>query len=149
MLKPALMFKDKAVLQRDKQISVWGEADPGAEILVNVQGQTAETKADADGKWCVKIGPLEVSFSEGMTIRSGGEEICLKDLMVGDVWLAGGQSNMEFHMRFDADVAAEKEVCANPAIRFFDYPEDKKSKIAEDFNKRLITQLKAARNYVR
>ena len=123
MLKPALMFKDKAVLQRDKQISVWGEADPGAEILVNVQGQTAETKADADGKWCVKIGPLEVSFSEGMTIRSGGEEICLKDLMVGDVWLAGGQSNMEFHMRFDADVAAEKEVCANPAIRFFDYPE--------------------------
>ena len=117
------MFKDRAVLQREKEISIWGQADPGAGIKVSVQGLTMETTADAGGKWCVKIGPLKVSFDEEMTISSGAEEIVLKDLMVGDVWFAGGQSNMEFHMRYDADVAAEKEVCANPSIRMFDYPE--------------------------
>ena len=123
MLKTALMFKDRAVLQRDKKIAVWGQADSGAEVRVSVQGQSAETKADADGKWCALIGPLNMSWKEEMTITAGEDTLVLKDLMVGDVWFAGGQSNMEFHMRYDADVAAEKEVCENPAIRFFDYPE--------------------------
>ena len=123
MLKPALMFKDRAVLQRDKRIAVWGLADPGSEVTVNVQSCTASAKADADGKWLAYIGPLSVSEKEELVISSGEESITCRDIMVGDVWFAGGQSNMEFHMRYDADVAAEKEVCANPMIRFFDYPE--------------------------
>ncbi len=123
MVKPALMFKDKAVLQRDKEIAVWGQADPGAEVEVSIQGQTARTVTGPDGKWLVRIGPLLVSFDEEMTIRTAEDELRLRNLMVGDVWFAGGQSNMEFHMRYDADMAAEKEICANPAIRFFDYPE--------------------------
>ena len=123
MLKPALMFKDNAVLQRDKRIAIWGEADPGANITVTVQGKTASGMAGNDGKWQVKIGPLETSFEETLEIRSDHEAVSCDHVMVGDVWFAGGQSNMEFHMADDADLDAEKGHCENPYIRFFDYPE--------------------------
>ena len=123
MLKPALMFQNRAVLQRDKKIAVWGEADPGTEVTVVIQGQSACAPAAENGRWQVQIGPLQTSFQETMTISSGNETVTLFDLMIGDVWFAGGQSNMEFHMRYDADMETEKEICENSAIRFFDYPE--------------------------
>ena len=123
MLKPALMFKDNAVLQRDKVIAVWGDADPGANITVTVQGKTAFGAAGHDGKWRVKIGPLETSFDETLEIKSEHDAVSCSHVMVGDVWFAGGQSNMEYHMAYDADLEAEKERCENPYIRFFDYPE--------------------------
>ena len=123
MLKPALMFKEGAVLQRDKRIAVWGQADPGAQVAVEVQGLKAEATADEKGGWKVWIGPLTVSTDETLTIASGQETITCENIMVGDVWFAGGQSNMEFHMRYDADMETEKTVCENPLIRFFDYPE--------------------------
>lgn len=123
MLKPALMFGDKAVLQRDKPAAVWGEADPGSTVTVRVQGQEACTVTDGDGKWIVYLEPLHTSFAEEMTISSGEDTLCYTGIMVGDVWFAAGQSNMEFHMRYDADFEEEKKVCENAFLRFFDYPE--------------------------
>ena len=123
MLKPALMFKDNAVLQRDKKIAIWGEADPKALITVTVQGQTVSGTADDSGKWQIRIGPLKTSFEETLVITTGDECVTCTHVMVGDVWFAGGQSNMEYHMAFDADLNSEKECCKNPNIRFFDYPE--------------------------
>ena len=108
MLKPAILFKDHMVLQRDKKIPIWGTATPGAAVTVSMQGQTTETKADNSGAWFLRIGPFMVSYSDEMTITSGDECIALHDVAVGEVWLAGGQSNMEFHMRYDADMAEEK-----------------------------------------
>lgn len=88
-----------------------------------MQGKTAGTVADANGMWKVICGPFEYSFLEEMVISSGEEKLVLQDIQVGEVWLAGGQSNMEFHMRYDADMAIEKNSCTNGNIRFFDYPE--------------------------
>lgn len=123
MLQAAILFKDHMIIQRDKPISVWGTAQSGSMVCVSMQHLTVETQADADGKWMLRIGPFHVSFSETMRISSDAEEVIFQDVAVGEVWLAGGQSNMEFHMRHDADMAAERPVCKNAHIRFFDYPE--------------------------
>lgn len=122
MLKTAIVFQNHMVLQREKRIAVWGTVNPGAQVTVAIQGQTVTATADADGNWKVFCNPLTTSFSEEMRITSGKETIVLRDVAVGEVWLAGGQSNMEFHMRYDADMAMEKEICANDEIRFFDHP---------------------------
>lgn len=111
------------VIQQKKQITVWGKADAGVQVTVSLQGKISETAADADGNWKALCGPFKVSAEEQMIVTSGEEKIVLQDVQIGEVWLAGGQSNMEFHMRYDADFASEKEVCANGNIRFFDYPE--------------------------
>lgn len=123
MLKLALLFQDHMVFQCEKNVTVWGAAEPEAEVHISMQGKEAQTEADEDGNWQVNCGPFEVSFKEVMIITSGTDKIILKDVQVGEVWLAGGQSNMEFHMRYDADMEAERAVCTNDAIRFFDYPE--------------------------
>lgn len=123
MLKTALLFQDHMILQCDKKIAVWGTADAGERVTVNMQGKTTDAVADANGIWKAMCGPFEVSFLEEMVISSEEEKLVLQDIQVGEVWLAGGQSNMEFHMRYDADMLTEKESCTNENIRFFDYPE--------------------------
>lgn len=123
MLKPAILFQDHMVLQKDKPVPVWGTAAPGAEVTVRVQGRTARTRADENGRWSLRVGPLTASFGEELELCSGDERVVIHDAAVGEVWLAGGQSNMEFHMRYDADMAEEQPRCENTRIRFFDYPE--------------------------
>lgn len=123
MLKTALIFQDNMVLQRDKKIAIWGTAEEGALVKVYIQEKTMETFADQEGKWKVICGPLHTSFCEKMVIVSQNEQITFQGVQVGEVWLAGGQSNMEFHMRYDADIDEEKKNCHNDNIRFFDYPE--------------------------
>ena len=110
MLQTALLFQDHMILQRDKEVSVWGSADAGVQVTVTMQGKTSNATADADGSWRVVCGPYQTSFSEEMTIASDEEKLVFRDVQVGEVWLAGGQSNMEFHMRFDADMTSEKEI---------------------------------------
>lgn len=123
MLKPAVLFQDHMILQREKSIPVWGTANAKESVTVSIQGQQKHTLADKKGKWCVEIGPLRTSFSETMTISSDSEGMELKDVQIGEVWLAAGQSNMEFYMRYDTDYTKETEVCDNDNVRFFDYPE--------------------------
>lgn len=123
MLSLALIFQDHMTLQRGKRIPVWGKAKAGSDVVITVQGKTEVCRAGADGYWRAEIGPLDASFTETVCICSGGESIRLTDVQVGDVYLAAGQSNMEFYMRYDADFAAERENCGNDSIRFFDYPE--------------------------
>ncbi len=121
-LKPAAVFADRMVLQRGKPVSVFGSAYPGADIRVAIQGVSGQGKADDDGRWLIALPPLSVSLQETMTIESGEESITVTDVMVGEVFLAGGQSNMEFQMRYDQDFEAEKLICQNPFIRIFDVP---------------------------
>lgn len=123
MLKPAILFHDHGVLQRGKRIPVWGSADPGAPVTVTVQGQTATAVADGEGNWTAVLEPLEASLTETLTVTSADETVTFTDVAVGEVWLAGGQSNMEFHMRYDADMAEEQPGCTDGQLRFFDYPE--------------------------
>lgn len=123
MLQTAILFQDHMVLQREKEIAVWGSAKAGAAVTVTLQGKETEVKADAAGNWQAVCGPFAASFAEEMAIASGDERLVFHDVQIGEVWLAGGQSNMEFHMRYDADRDTEVEAGANENIRFFDYPE--------------------------
>ena len=101
-LTPATLFGDHCVLQRGKKVPVWGKADPGAAVTVEFAGQKKQAKADGAGCWRVDLDPLEVSCDpREMRIAADGaahEEVVLKDVLVGVVWLCGGQSNMTFAM---------------------------------------------------
>ena len=110
-LTPATLFSDHCVLQRGKKVPVWGKADPGAAVTVAFAGQEKKAKADGNGRWRVDLDPLEVSCEpREMRISADGtthEEIVLKDVLVGVVWLCGGQSNMTFAMWPTPRVAAQ------------------------------------------
>ena len=101
-LSPATLFNDHCVLQRGKKVPVWGTADPGALITVRFAGQEKKAKAAADGRWRVDLEPLAASCEpREMKIAADGaahEEVVFKDVLVGVVWLCGGQSNMTFAM---------------------------------------------------
>ncbi|MBR1487490.1 MAG: hypothetical protein IJ603_01190 [Bacteroidales bacterium] len=93
------VFSDGMVLQRGKPAAVWGTADPGARVTVQFARQTVRTHAAADGSWQVALAPMEASMEPRiLTVRSGRERREYRDVLVGEVWLASGQSNMEFNM---------------------------------------------------
>ncbi|RYD76456.1 MAG: sialate O-acetylesterase, partial [Sphingobacteriales bacterium] len=96
------------VLQSDKPINIWGFASPDEKVEVEFAGQTKQTKADKDGNWSVVLNPLKISAKpQSMTI-SGTNEIKLDNILVGEVWLCSGQSNMEYQMRKLAKIPKPK-----------------------------------------
>jgi sialate O-acetylesterase len=97
-LELAAPFADHAVLQREMKVPVWGWDKAGAKITVTFAGQTKTTTVGRDGKWRVDLDPLAASFEgRDMAIRSdAGGDITLKDVLVGEVWMATGQSNMQW-----------------------------------------------------
>lgn len=93
-------FGDSAILQQGQPVPVWGWSKPGTEVSVAFAGQKQIAKADKDGKWMVTLDPLKVS-AEGseMTItEKGGKSVTLQDILVGEVWMASGQSNMQWEL---------------------------------------------------
>jgi sialate O-acetylesterase len=93
---PSSLFCDHAVLQRDMPVPVWGSAEPGEKVTVSFAGKVEKTQADATGKWKVVLPALAAS-SEGRELTiEGKNKIVLKDVLVGEVWLCSGQSNMQF-----------------------------------------------------
>ena len=115
---PAAIFASHAILQRDRPLNVWGTAGPAERVDVAFANETASAVADADGRWRVTLGPLPASASpRAMTISGGGKTVTLDDVLVGDVWLCSGQSNMEFRLK-QADRAADEIAAAtDPLIR--------------------------------
>ena len=107
------IFGNDMVLQQGQPVPVWGKAAPGEEVTVSFAGQSVSTKADAQGKWKLKLAPLKVS-SQGAEFRvKGGNELVFKNVVVGEVWFCSGQSNMEFTMSSRRKVKAwETEVAA-------------------------------------
>lgn len=94
------VFGDHMVLQRDMNVPVWGWAAPGETVTVEFFGQSVSAKADTDGKWRLRLGPLQAS-AEGREFKvSASNRIVLKDVVVGEVWLCGGQSNMESELNW-------------------------------------------------
>ncbi len=88
------LFSEHMVLQRDRPVPVWGWATPGQKVTVKLKGRTASGIADADGRWQVKIGPFRAGGPYVFTV-SGPESVEFTDVLIGDVWLCSGQSNME------------------------------------------------------
>ncbi|MGA7710575.1 MAG: sialate O-acetylesterase [Rhizomicrobium sp.] len=102
-------FQDHAVLQRDKPIPVWGLSGPGANIDVSLAGETASATADANGKWIATLAPLKTGGPYQLTATSStGKTQTVKDILIGDVFLCSGQSNMEMPVyaapNYDSDI---------------------------------------------
>ncbi len=121
--KPFLapLFTDNMVLQRGKPVPVWGWAKPGEKVAVSVAGASAATVADADGKWMAKLPKLPVGGPYTLKI-TGSRELALQNVLVGDVWICSGQSNMEMGIA-NVDNAATEIANANyPQVRLFTVP---------------------------
>jgi len=91
---PAI-FGDNMVLQQQMAVPVWGWAAPGTKVKVTFAGQSKSTRAAVDGKWLVKLGKLKASFTPDSLVVAADETKTFTNILVGEVWLASGQSNME------------------------------------------------------
>jgi len=118
--KPMSLFTDGMVLQRDSVLPVWGTASPGEDVTVEFSGQKKSAKADDKGFWMVKLDPVHASSSPAeITITAGGSQTKVSNVLVGDVFLAGGQSNMGSPL-FAAHNAAEVlPQATDDKLRFF------------------------------
>lgn len=120
MLKVDRLFSTNMVLQRDKPVKIWGTGDEKA-VTVSIQGLSVSAPIVV-GKWQVIFPPLSASQDETLSIESGGEQIKVENVAIGEVWIAGGQSNMEFPLKFDAEASKVIPKANNPDIRFYDCP---------------------------
>lgn len=93
-IKLATIFGDHMVLQRGMEISVWGWADQGEKVSLSLNGQSVSVKPDRNGRWIARLNPMDAGGPYEMSVQ-GKNRITLTDVLIGDVWLCGGQSNME------------------------------------------------------
>ncbi len=116
-VKPNVLFTDGAVLQRGQNVPVWGTANDGEKVTVEIAGQTATTTAQG-GKWKLELKPLKAGGPFSMKI-SGDNEVTVNNLLVGEVWVASGQSNMAWTINQFFQLEAEKPKANFPQIRMF------------------------------
>ncbi len=121
------VLSDHMVVQRDLPVHVWGMAPPGEQVSVTFRDQTAAGTSNRLGRWSIYLKPGAAGGPFDMTIRgtvldagaasAAAQEIAIHDILVGDVWIASGQSNMEFPMSRAATAAADLPHADNPRIR--------------------------------
>ena len=116
-------FSDHMVLQRERAASIWGKADAGADVTITFKGKSASTKTGADGKWRVQIetGAADANGAV-LTIATGTEKVEIKDVLVGEVWFASGQSNMAYTMNRPPEYTGLIAESKHPALRMFNAP---------------------------
>ena len=117
-VKPHVLFTEGAVLQREIAIPVWGTADPGEKVSVEFNGQALTTVADGAGNWIVKLKPVKAGGPYVLKINS--QEI--KNILIGDVWICSGQSNMEWRLKQTSNAEVDVAAANYPKIRFFQVP---------------------------
>lgn len=115
------LFSDHMVLQRGREIRIWGRADAGEKITVSLAGRSSDTSAGADGKWSVHLPAMVAGGPFTVTIL-GKKEIVIRDVMIGEVWIASGQSNMTYSLSGSEGGAEEVSKANNPLIRLFNVP---------------------------
>lgn len=116
-VKPNPLFTDGAVLQRGQGVPVWGTASDGEKVRVEFGGQKLDTTAK-DGKWRVDLKPLDAGGPFTMKI-SGENTVTVNNLLVGEVWICSGQSNMEWPFNKSASAAEERPKAKYPKLRMF------------------------------
>ena len=124
------LFTDHMVLQRDIAVPVWGWADDGEKVTVEFRGKKVSTTAKG-GKWMVKLGKLKAGGPDELKV-SGKNSITLADVLVGEVWLASGQSNMEWSMRSSYQPFEDILAANNPKLRLFTVPKLKANEPVKD-----------------
>jgi sialate O-acetylesterase len=134
---PAI-FSDGAVLQKTDQVPVWGWGSPGEDVSVKLAGASASAKADDTGKWSVVLDLSDAGAGpHELTAKAAQDEITIRDVLVGEVWLCSGQSNMEMRLRF-CDNAGEIGKVNNPEIRHFKVERASSEKPLEDLTGKWI-----------
>jgi sialate O-acetylesterase len=118
----APLFRDGAVLQRDQPIAIWGQAAAAEKVEVRFRQQTATVITRADGRWKVALKAEPASPVPSELTASGANTVVVRDVLVGDVWLCSGQSNMALLVRGAADAEREMAAAKFPLIRQFKVP---------------------------
>src|SRR5690606_13326671 len=122
-MKLSSLLSDGMVLQRKAKIRIGGGTDPGRPVRVSFQGRSFEAVADASGRWSVTLDGLQEGGPFEMVIAADEERV-IRDVLVGDVWVLGGQSNMELPVRRTLDRLADEVRGADyPFIRQFNVPQ--------------------------
>ena len=115
------IFGDHMVLQRGQENKVWGRAEPREEILVTIAGQEHEVIADSDGQWSLQLESMQAGGPHELVV-SGYNEVVIRDVLVGEVWLCSGQSNMEWRVKNTNDPDLVVAAANYPRIRMINYP---------------------------
>lgn len=124
------VFSNQMLLQRGLAVPVWGWADAGEQVTVKFAGDQQQATADKRGRWRVRLKPLKAS-ARGRTFEvTGNNRLVLKDVLVGDVWVCSGQSNMEWATRSTLNAKEELRTATYPTIRLFDVPGHTTSAVA-------------------
>ena len=119
-LRLPAIFGDHMMLQREAKVPVWGWADPAEAITVTVGAVTASATADASGKWQADLQGLKASPTPiDVTVAGKAKTLTLHDVLIGDVWLCSGQSNMVLSLNADHSFKDEKPKTDDPQMRFF------------------------------
>ena len=119
---PAL-FTGHMVMQRGRPLHVWGWANPGGDVRVTVDVHAATAEADAAGRWAVELPPMEAGGPYELTV-AGTDTLVLRDVLIGEVWVASGQSNMAWPVAEAAHAEAELAAADHPEIRLFTVEHD-------------------------
>ncbi len=118
---PAI-FGDHMVLQAEAVVPIWGTAEADSPVTLRWRGKTYDTISDIDGRWRIELDPQPAGGPYELDITSGNQGMDFEDVMLGQVWLCGGQSNMEWPVRKSNDPARELSGAHRPMIRLFKVP---------------------------
>ncbi len=121
-LRLSQLVGDGMVMQREARIPVWGWAAPADRVVVTFDDRDYAATPDAAGRWSVTLPPMPAGGPHAMTVAAGGGRVAVRDILVGDVWVCSGQSNMEFVVRDARDGAADVAAAHDPRIRHFKVP---------------------------
>ena len=128
------LFTDHMVLQRDMPISIWGKADKGADVTVTLGDQKVTVAANDDGRWKAELKPLPAGGPHEVQIQSGDSEKVLSDVLVGEVWVCSGQSNMQWAVNSSNDADLEKLTAKLPNLRLITVPQVGTQEPQDNFN---------------
>ena len=119
-LRFAKIFTDRCVLQREMPAPVWGWAEPEVEVTVEFSSQKKKTAADKTGRWMIKLDPMKANIQgQELKVTTVGSSVILKDILVGEVWLASGQSNMGFSISKSTHAKEARKLMPHPTLRRF------------------------------
>jgi sialate O-acetylesterase len=133
-VKLPAIFSDHAVLQRDMPVPVWGWADPGEDVAVVIAGQTHKTSADDKGRWRVTLESLSVGEPLKLIVEGKASRLERSDILVGDVWLCSGQSNMEWAVSDSTNSDLEIPAARHPTLRLVRVKGPGSQTTVEDFD---------------
>jgi sialate O-acetylesterase len=121
-IKLPAIFGDNMVLQRNAKVPLWGLADPGEQVQIVFKGKAFKAVADKDGKWSLKLDVYTAGGPYQMLVKANSGQVTIKNILIGDVWLTSGQSNMEFGIQTERNGAEAIAKATDTLIHFFYVP---------------------------